>query len=198
MFSGRVILAGPANVGKTALIERYTENRFRPSDTRPTLGCDSRSKTVRLESGEQVVLNIIDTAGQERYAELSSAYFRNADLCLLCFDLSNIASFDNIRWWKQKVESMNSKCFFILVGTKSDLNPEINIEYAIRFAKDSNNIPFFTTSALHGGEEIEQLFNTAALRIVKIKQEASIRQQNPPKTIKLEEAPSEVRQTSCC
>jgi small GTP-binding protein len=179
MLSGRVIVVGPANVGKSALIERYTRGIFM-SDTRPTLGCDTRTKTVTVDSGEQVSLSLIDTAGQERYAEIAASFFRHADVCLLCFDLGNLASFDHVRWWKGKVEEYNSGCLFVLVGTKQDLLKGENGEtdYARRFAA-SVGMPFFTTSSLTGGEQIEFLFYTVAEKIVRLRLQDKVKRQAP-------------------
>ena len=38
---GKVIMCGPANVGKTSLIERFVQDAFVP-DPGPTLGLDQR------------------------------------------------------------------------------------------------------------------------------------------------------------
>jgi Ras-related protein Rab-1A len=203
MLSGRVILVGPASVGKTALIERYTRNTF-ISDTRPTLGCDTRTKAVTVDSGEQVNLSLIDTAGQERYAEIAASFFRHADVCLLCFDLGNLASFDHVRWWKGKVEESNDSCLFVLVGTKQDLLKSVagETDYARRYAA-SVGIPFFTTSSLVGGEQIDFLFYTVAEKIVRLRLQDKVKRQTPQIVLQPVEStripsliPSNMR--SCC
>ena len=183
VVSGRVIVVGPANVGKTALIERYTRNTF-ISETRPTLGCDTRTKTVTVDSGEQVALALIDTAGQERYAEIAASFFRHADVCLLCFDLANLASFDHVRWWKGKVEEFNSGCLFVLVGTKQDLlkGQVGETDYARRFAA-SVGVPFFTTSSLTGGEQIDFLFFTVAEKILRLRLQDKVKRQAAPQIV---------------
>jgi small GTP-binding protein len=178
MLSGRVIVVGHANLGKTALIERYTRGIFL-NETRPTLGCDTRTKSVTVDSGEQVSLSLIDTAGQERYAEVSASFFRHADVCLLCFDLGNLASFDHVRWWKGKVEEYNASCLFVLVGTKQDLlkGEPGETDYARRFAA-SVGMPFFSTSSLTGGEQIDFLFYTVAEKIVRLRLQDKVNRQN--------------------
>ena len=57
-------MAGPANVGKTSLIERFVQNVF-VADPGPTLGCDCRQKAVAV-GDTTVQLYLYDTAGQER------------------------------------------------------------------------------------------------------------------------------------
>jgi small GTP-binding protein len=178
MITGRVIVVGPANVGKSALIERYTRGVFALGETRPTLGCDTRTKKVTVDSGDEVALALIDTAGQERYAEIAASFFRHADVCLLCFDLGNLASFDHVRWWKGKVEEHNAGCLFVLVGTKQDLlkGGPGDTDYARRFAA-SVGIPFFTTSSLTGGEQIDFLFYTVAEKILRLRLQDQVNRQ---------------------
>lgn len=182
-YAGRVIVVGPANVGKTALIERYVQGVF-SRETKPTLGCDCSAKIVTVEgagkTGERVKLQLYDTAGQERYAEIAASYFRNADVCLLCFDLGNLASFDNIRWWREKVIANNPSCSFLLVGTKMDLlkGTPGETDYARRFATESS-MPFFSTSSLQGGEQIEFLFYCVAEKILRLRLQQNLDKKTP-------------------
>jgi small GTP-binding protein len=162
---GKVIMCGPANVGKTSLIERFVQDAFVP-DPGPTLGCDCRQKAV-VVGDTQVQLYLYDTAGQERFAELATSYFRVGDVCLLCFDLKNLASFDNIRWWMGKVRDVNEDCTFVLVGTKRDLvDADFDSAFATQFAEE-NGMAFFMTSALDGGEQIAFLFHFVAEKCIR-------------------------------
>ena len=208
-YAGRVILVGPANVGKTALIERYVQGVF-SHETTPTLGCDCSAKIVSVEktsasggSGERVKLQLYDTAGQERYAEIASSYFRNADVCLLCFDLGNLASFDNVRWWREKVVSINPDCSFLLVGTKLDLlkGTPGETDYARRFANESG-MPFFSTSSLQGGDQIEFLFYCVAEKVLRLRLQKNLDKARPQVTNGFAIAPaSDARSpsaVSCC
>merc|ERR1712107_226885 len=81
----------------------------------------SPAKSHACPREREVELFLYDTAGQERFSELTSSYYRIADVCLLCFDLSNLATFDRTEWWMRKVEEFNPKCKFVRVGTKEDL-----------------------------------------------------------------------------
>ncbi|KAI4795805.1 hypothetical protein KUCAC02_029638, partial [Chaenocephalus aceratus] len=45
----------------------------------------------------KVKLQIWDTAGQERFRSVTHAYYRDANALLLLYDVTNKASFDNIR-----------------------------------------------------------------------------------------------------
>ena len=61
----KVIVLGSANVGKTALMERYCSNRF--SDKRhPTIGSDFRTKILEIHDTE-IILQVWDTAVSRIY-----------------------------------------------------------------------------------------------------------------------------------
>ncbi|CAL1173228.1 unnamed protein product [Cladocopium goreaui] len=121
----QVIVAGPAATGKTCLIERFVNNVFAADDAThgPTLGCDCLQKAVFIDDTE-VHLFLYDTAGQERFADMAASYYRVGEVCLLCFDMSDVSTFDRTQFWKKKVSDHNPKCLFILVGTKEDLLSE--------------------------------------------------------------------------
>eukprot|EP00397_Hematodinium_sp_SG-2012_P039911 GEMP01043651.1.p1 GENE.GEMP01043651.1~~GEMP01043651.1.p1 ORF type:complete len:350 (+),score=86.64 GEMP01043651.1:303-1352(+) len=146
--SGRVIVIGCAHVGKTSLVNRFTNNDFSP--TCSTIACDSYQRSVRVDDA-MVNLLIYDTAGQERFADLTAQYFRLGDACLLCVDLSVYECIiaGRIEWWRLQVRTKNYACVIVLVGTKSDLASEEELRRAACYA-NSVKVPFFRTSAKDG------------------------------------------------
>merc|ERR1719460_538442 len=176
-INGKVIVAGPAAVGKTCLIERFVNDVYAADDAThgPTLGCDCLRKSVY--NGEtEVQLFLYDTAGQERFADMASSYYRIGEVCLICFDMSNIATFDYTKWWMKKVQDHNASCSFILVGTKEDLVEKIesfDVSGISNWAKE-NNIPFFRTSALKGGDHVQFLFHSVAEKCIRMNLERQL------------------------
>ena len=61
----KVIVLGSANVGKSAIMERYVESTF-TGKRLPTLGTNFRTKILEIHD-TSVVLQIWDTAGMERF-----------------------------------------------------------------------------------------------------------------------------------
>ncbi|EER12200.1 Rab5, putative [Perkinsus marinus ATCC 50983] len=174
---GKVIVVGPASVGKTCLVTRFVDDVF-DANTQSTLGCDSKEKTLNV-TGKPIKLILYDTAGQERFAQLAGNYYRQADICLLCFDLSNSASFDQIKWWQNQVAQHNERAEFVLVlgaGSNSDLAPKLDVSFARRYANE-NGFPFFLTSSLTGGEQIEFLFYAVAEKVVRLALQRQMLQQ---------------------
>ena len=47
-------------------------------------------------------MQIWDTAGQERFQSLGVAFYRGADCCVLCFDVTNTKSFDTLESWRDE------------------------------------------------------------------------------------------------
>merc|ERR1711959_61758 len=62
---GKVIIVGPANVGKTCLLERFVRDVFAGDNMShgPTLGCDCLTKSLTVDQTE-ITLYMYDTAGQ--------------------------------------------------------------------------------------------------------------------------------------
>jgi len=143
--SGKVIIVGSAAVGKTSLVNRFIHEHF--GDTIPTIGCDSFSKSVRVDDAV-VNLLIYDTAGQERFAGLTTQYFRLGDVCLICCDLSveDCITRGRVEWWRHEVKSQNPQCCVVLVGTKVDLAIDEEKRRASEYAQKIN-VPFYLTSA---------------------------------------------------
>mmetsp|Transcript_54116 Transcript_54116/g.87456 ORF Transcript_54116/g.87456 Transcript_54116/m.87456 type:complete len:212 (+) Transcript_54116:160-795(+) len=198
--NGKVIVAGPANTGKTCLIERFVNNVYAADDAThgPTLGCDCLQKNVFVDDTE-VHLFLYDTAGQERFADMAASYYRVGEVCLLCFDMSNLATFDSTKWWMRKVMDHNPKCSFILVGTKEDLVPEsqaADIEPISRWSEETG-IPFFPTTALKGGEHIKFLFHTVAEKCIRLSREKQL-SDSADASVKLQSSIGRPKATGLC
>ena len=116
------------------------------------------SKTIKAQ--------IWDTAGQERYRAITSAYYRYPPLsfrlfcanmaprgavgALLVYDISKLATFENVaRWLKELRDHAEPNIVIMLVGNKSDLRNRraVPTEDAMAFA-ETNHLAFIETSAL--------------------------------------------------
>jgi Ras-related protein Rab-1A len=111
-----VMLIGDSQVGKSTLVER--DQVFVESSYFPTQGVDFVVKHVEIDK-QKVRLNIWDTPGDERFQYLLKAYNDRAEALVLCFDVSNRSSFENLETWIERFPRRNRPMF--LVGTKADL-----------------------------------------------------------------------------
>jgi small GTP-binding protein len=78
---------GDCNVGKSALIAKYTTGIYDKAP-RITVGCDMSKKFVTIENNEKVKVTFYDTAGSERFKSVTRSFFRNKDGVILAYDIS--------------------------------------------------------------------------------------------------------------
>ncbi|NWR00428.1 RALA protein, partial [Paradoxornis webbianus] len=86
----KVIMVGSGGVGKSALTLQFMYDEF-VEDYEPTKA-DSYRKKVVLD-GEEVQIDILDTAGQEDYAAIRDNYFRSGEGFLCVFSITELESF---------------------------------------------------------------------------------------------------------
>ncbi|XP_071131447.1 ras-related protein Rab-26-like isoform X6 [Mytilus edulis] len=147
----KVMLIGDSGVGKTCLLVRFKDGAFLSGSFISTVGIDFRNKVVDVE-GTKVKLQIWDTAGQERFRSVTHAYYRDAHALLLLYDVTNKASFDNIRAWLGEInEYAQEDVVIMLLGNKADMAGErmIRTEDGEKLAKEYN-VAFMETSAKTG------------------------------------------------
>lgn len=108
------LLVGPSNSGKTALLLRYVDDMFDTDSATATIGVDFRLKKLSVK-GKPYRLLLFDTAGQERFRALTSSYYRNAQGCILVYDVSNRESFLSMNHWFGEVENYADRVIKYLV-----------------------------------------------------------------------------------
>uniref|UniRef100_A0A2C9JZT8 Uncharacterized protein n=1 Tax=Biomphalaria glabrata TaxID=6526 RepID=A0A2C9JZT8_BIOGL len=169
----KIIFVGDSSVGKTSLMLRYTEDCFSDSFI-TTIGVDFKIKTIDV-SGVSAKLHIWDTAGQDRFKNIVSSFYRGADGVVLVFDVTNMDSFQNIgTWMKDARHYASDQCTLLLVGNKSDLVKErvVTFEAAQSFA-DSVGLPYLETSA-KSSFNVHKAVNNLAETLMKERKESSV------------------------
>lgn len=162
----KLLLIGDSGVGKSCLLLRFSDDSFTASFI-TTIGIDFKIRTIELD-GKRIKLQIWDTAGQERFRTITSAYYRGAMGILLCYDVTDEASFMNVRNWMKNIEQHASKNVNkILLGNKCDIVEKkvVTTEQGQQLA-DEYNIKFFETSAKNN-INVEEAFLTIAQDIKK-------------------------------
>ena len=107
--------------------------------------------------GVSVTLQIWDTAGQEKFQSLGYAFYRGADCCVLCYDITNQRTFENLNRWKEgfieNAGPYDIQTFpFMLLGNKIDkeYDRKVDSKEAQSWANQNGDIIFFETSAKEG------------------------------------------------
>ena len=141
----KIIFVGDAGVGKTTIISRIMDSPF-SEVYEPSIGIDFMSKNIKYH-GQNVKLQIWDTAGQEKYKGLIPSYVRNSSIVFVIYDISNKTSFDNIPKWINFIKSIENTTL-ILCGNKIDLEKrEVPKETGEDFAK-KEGIPFISFTGI--------------------------------------------------
>ncbi|XP_019520971.1 PREDICTED: ras-related protein Rab-36 isoform X4 [Hipposideros armiger] len=117
----KVVVVGDLYVGKTSLIHRFCKNVF-DRDYKATIGVDFEIERFEI-AGIPYSLQIWDTAGQEKFKCIASAYYRGAQVIITAFDLTDMQTLEHTRQWLEDAlrENEPGSCFVFLVGTKKDL-----------------------------------------------------------------------------
>jgi len=193
----KVVLVGAAHSGKTSVIRRYIEGEFTPR-TAPTTQPTFFKKTV-CGFGLEVNLEIWDTAGQEQYHALSPMFYRDADVGVVVFDLTDPTSFTKTQQWVSELrQARGSGISIIVAGNKCDLPSQraITLEAMTTFAASIGTEAFETSART--GENVNLLFEAVAkvaARRRKGKSE-SVPSGGRRSTVKLNETPLE--ESGCC
>ena len=122
-MQGKLVLQkGKKNKFYVIIITRYIGDNF-DINKESTIGVDKFFQYVQLNDGTIIKLFILDTAGQERYNSLNESYYKQADCCLLVYDITSMDSFKSIKnyYIKKIKEKCNNGLKVILLGNKTDL-----------------------------------------------------------------------------
>ena len=126
----KLVLMGKGGVGKTSLVNRYVYQRF-SQNYMQTLGQDVFSKKLTINN-EQVVIQIYDIAGQERFESFRPVYLQGADLGLAVFDLTIPGTITELKnqWLPELAKSLEKPFLLSVVGNKSDLKNQRVVDEA--------------------------------------------------------------------
>ena len=146
----KIVLLGDGGVGKTCIISRYISGTYDNSSA-ATNGASFCSKNVRFDQlGKNLLLDIWDTAGQEKYKALTKFFYKDAAVCILVYDVTRKESFQSLKdyWYSQLKENSEPDIVIGVAGNKSDLyeNEEVKEDEAREWAKEIGAV-FELTSA---------------------------------------------------
>ncbi|MEE6458326.1 hypothetical protein FKM82_000251 [Ascaphus truei] len=151
----KLLIIGNSSVGKTSFLFRYADDSFTSAFV-STVGIDFKVKTVfknekriKLQIWISIWRRFQDTAGQERYRTITTAYYRGAMGFILMYDITNEESFNAVQDWSTQIKTYSwDNAQVILVGNKCDMEDErvVSTERGRHFAEQLG-LEFFETSA---------------------------------------------------
>ena len=162
----KICLLGDVSVGKTSIASRFCKNSFNENYIN-TIGGAYQQQNIVLNNGAKIKLHMWDTSGQDRFRSMKNLYYRDAQVAILTYDVTNEQSLESLNYWlnelNDKVEIDNM--LLCLAGNKNDVDASekrIPTHKGKAFAEDHNMI-FFETSA-KTGSGVKELFQAIATK----------------------------------
>ncbi len=163
-FEIKICLLGDVNVGKTSIASRFCKNSFNENYIN-TIGGAYQQQNIVLNNGAKIKLHIWDTSGQDRFRSMTNLYYRDAQVAILTYDVTNEQSLDSLNYWlnelNDKVDQENM--LLCLAGNKCDVDSsekKVSVSQGKKFAEEHNMI-FYETSAKTGAG-VKELFQAIA------------------------------------
>ena len=145
--SMKVILLGNSGVGKTNLINTSVGQNFQEDTSVTTTGTFSQ-KNIKIED-ETYILNLWDTAGQEKYESITKIFLKKSEIVIFVYDITDAKSFKDLeKWIKLTEEMIDNDHVCGIVGNKEDLysREQVKGETAKKYA-ESKKMQFKLVSA---------------------------------------------------
>ncbi|KAL3892670.1 MAG: hypothetical protein SGPRY_014903, partial [Prymnesium sp.] len=164
--SAKAVLCGDTGVGKTSLLARLVTNQF--TSSRATIGVDLQTQMIPLPGGENLKLQIWDTAGQEQFHSLTSSYFRRAHAVLLVYDVNEEESFKSLLRWISEVDRLApAEVCKMIVGAKCDDGVEPAVSEATALALAAKHGAMCERCSALNAKNVKEMFERLAVRIVR-------------------------------
>mmetsp|Transcript_11555 Transcript_11555/g.12702 ORF Transcript_11555/g.12702 Transcript_11555/m.12702 type:complete len:209 (+) Transcript_11555:60-686(+) len=180
----RLMLVGERNVGKTALVKKFSSGEFSPVPFVTPYDVYSEKRELNLPDKSKVHVQLLDTC--KDVSTFASRNHKNVDCVILLYDITNIRSFIPImRDIKEIKAATPTDTRFFLIGNKTDLEKfrKVSLTAAFRLSKE-HHLKFLEIS-IKTGAGTERLFNWTAQIAMKIHRNRKSREENSIPTIKL-------------
>ena len=160
----KIILLGDVGTGKTNLINAYFNREF-DINSKSTLSPQYSQKKINI-NGINYLIDVWDTAGQEKYKSISKIFIKGSNIVIFVYDITNEKSFINLDYWVNSVEEILwENQVFGLVANKMDLflQEKVEKERGIKYSKEIGAL-FCQTS----GKEDKKGFQIFIEKLIKI------------------------------
>ena len=162
-FGFKITVIGDGGVGKTSLIQKFTNETFTKNYIK-TIGAHFSVFDKEID-GDMVKLLFWDIAGQDDFNFLRPAFFKNSQSAIIVYSLEENQlgedSFEHIQNWVKDIYSYCGEIPVVVFANKADLVAEqkLNISKLAELVKKNNFLGYFTTSAKTGQGVIEAFGN---------------------------------------
>lgn len=153
----KLMLLGDQAVGKSSLMIRYTEDIFN-LNIMGTAGIDLKKKNVTINN-DNIKVMIYDTAGHDRFRQITKTQYRGAKGIILVYDVTDKKTFDSVSYWMDHIkENADADVEILLVGNKTDIteNRTVKVDDGAELGKKFN-VKVVETSA-KSGDNVDKAF----------------------------------------
>ncbi|THD25567.1 Ras and EF-hand domain-containing protein [Fasciola hepatica] len=193
----KVMFIGDTAVGKSSIIQQLVSGQFDPK-IGLTVAIDFRTKVMHCDDDTDIILQLWDTAGQEKYRGITWKYFRRADAVVVVYDVTRESSLISVRKWVQSVrDGADEDVFFMILSNKHDQFDSLEDQKKLLMRKSFQELIKnysaigFEVSAVTG-ENIQRAFLELA-RLLKTKEDDRL-----TNLIELGIVKSQTKKKGCC
>eukprot|EP01122_Echinamoeba_exundans_P002103 TRINITY_DN12067_c0_g1_i1.p1 TRINITY_DN12067_c0_g1~~TRINITY_DN12067_c0_g1_i1.p1 ORF type:complete len:242 (-),score=74.63 TRINITY_DN12067_c0_g1_i1:780-1424(-) len=115
----KVLLVGDGGVGKTTFVRRHKSGEFERRYI-PTIGVEVVPLAWYTTQG-QIVFNMWDTAGQEKFGVLRDGYYIEGQAAIIMFDVTSRVTYKNVPNWHRDIVRVCLEIPMVLCGNKIDV-----------------------------------------------------------------------------
>ena len=132
----KLVLVGEGGVGKTTFVKRHVTGEFEKKYV-ATLGVEVHPIKFHTNRGE-IVFNVWDTAGQEKFGGLRDGYYIQAQCAIIMFDVTSRITYQRVPNWHRDLERVcndpsGRRIPIVLVGNKVDVKDRKVKQKAINY-----------------------------------------------------------------
>ena len=139
-----IIALGNSEVGKTSIFMRLLKDTFSKTMI-STVGVEFFIYYLQYNN-IRYKIKLNDPSGQEQYKSVAKNFLRKNDGVLFVYDVTNQASFDDLKSWLHFYKEVNEKVVGLLIGNKCDLESKVNEEEVKNFSQE-HGLKYLETSA---------------------------------------------------
>jgi GTP-binding nuclear protein Ran len=135
---------GDGGVGKTTFVKRHLTGEFEKKYV-ATLGVEVHPLRFTTNYGN-LVFNVWDTAGQEKFGGLRDGYYIQGQCAILMFDVTSRVTYKNVPNWHRDLVRVCENIPIVLVGNKVDIKDRQVKAKNITFHR-KKNLQYYDVSA---------------------------------------------------
>ena len=170
----RLVVLGGGCVGKSTFTIYFVQRIFF-EEYDPTIEDSYRKQILICE--QPVVVDILDTAGEEEYSAMRDQYMRTAEGFFVFYAITNKYSFEEVQSFVEQIQRVKDVDHSptVIVGNKCDLESEREVQtHEGERMAEKFKLPFFETSAKFG-INVDEAVYTLATEIYQSRNKIEIR-----------------------